>query len=125
MAVQGAAAKMMQPAMYWSASAGLIHAENAYRKKSQARMAIENGFTSQFTKSVMSNPDGLRPTSLSEDRSTFIIIGMIMSQIRMAMGKLIWLPSPNSQLRNRETRVGNHWPRRRPPTMHRPTHMVR
>ena len=56
MAVHGAAARMMQPAMYWSASAGLIHGAKKCRKKSQAIKAIENGFTSQFTNSVIKQP---------------------------------------------------------------------
>src|ERR1039457_6618812 len=35
--------------MYWSASARPMKAENTTRKKSHARNAMENGFTSQFT----------------------------------------------------------------------------
>ena len=40
------------PATYWSASSGPIQGGNTWLKKSQPRKAIENGFTSQFTKSV-------------------------------------------------------------------------
>src|SRR3990172_12364107 len=47
MAVQGAAARMMTPAMYWSASAGVIQAEKMWRKKTHPISAMENGFTSQ------------------------------------------------------------------------------
>jgi hypothetical protein len=62
--------------------------------------AIENGFTSQFTKSVTSSPRGFLPTFRIDAKSTFIIIGTIMSQINTAIGMLIWLPAPNSNLRS-------------------------
>ena len=52
MAVHGAAARMMQPAMYWSASACGIQAAKTNRKNTHARAAIENGLMSQLTKSV-------------------------------------------------------------------------
>jgi len=91
---------MMQPAMYWSASAGETQCANTYRKNSHAISAIENGFTSQLTNSVTSNPRGRFPTFLMEAKSTFIIMGMIINQIRIAMGTLIWLPAPNSSRRS-------------------------
>jgi hypothetical protein len=37
MAVQGAAARIIVPAMYWLASAGEIHWEKTWRKKSPAK----------------------------------------------------------------------------------------
>jgi hypothetical protein len=43
---------------------------------------------------------GLPPTLRTEEKSTFIIIGVIMSQIRTAIGTLMWLPFPNSRPRN-------------------------
>ncbi len=89
MAVQGAAARMMQPAMYWSASVGGIHGLKRTRKKSHAMAAIENGFTSQLMMSVMTRPRGRRPTLRTAPKSTFIIMGVIISQIRTAMGTLI------------------------------------
>ena len=89
MAVQGAAARMMLPAMYWSASAGEIQRLNTYRKNNQAIAAIENGFTSQFTNSVTNRPRGRRPTLRIDPKSTFIIIGVIISQMRIAIGTLI------------------------------------
>jgi hypothetical protein len=89
MAVQGAAARMMHPAMYWSASARPMNAENTTRKNNYARNAMENGFTSQFTMSVTTKPAGLLPTLRMAGKSTFIIMGVIMSQIRIAMGALI------------------------------------
>ena len=55
-AVQGAAARMMAPAMYWSASEGVIQAEKANLKKTQAKRAIVNGFTTQLIKRVTSSP---------------------------------------------------------------------
>ena len=51
--------------------------------------AMENGLTSQFTTSVTARPAGRLPTSRIAEKSTFIIIGMIMSQIRTAIGRLI------------------------------------
>ena len=54
--------------------------------------AIENGFTSQFTNSVTNRPRGRRPTLRIDPKSTFIIIGVIISQMRIAIGTLIWLP---------------------------------
>src|SRR5678815_4604914 len=101
---------MMVPAMYWSASEGEIHDENRCRKKSQARNAIEKGFTTQLTKRVISNPFGFLPTFRTEAKSTLIIMGMIMSQIRMAMGTLIWLSAPNSRLLKDCTTLGAHFP---------------
>jgi hypothetical protein len=70
------------------------------RKKNQANSAIENGFTSQFTKSVTNRPRGRRPRREWRAKSTFIIIGVIISQMRTAIGTLIWLPSPNSMPRS-------------------------
>jgi hypothetical protein len=37
--------------------------------------AIENGFTSQFTKTVTNRPVGRRPTPRIDGRSIFSIIG--------------------------------------------------
>ncbi len=62
MAVHGAAARMIVPARYWSASSGPIHAANTCLKKNQPRSAIEKGFTSQFTNSVTTKPAGSLPT---------------------------------------------------------------
>ena len=69
------------------------------RKKPYARSAIENGLTTQLTSSVTRSPAGRRPTLRTEEKSTFIIIGVIMSQISTAIGTLIWLPFPNSRPR--------------------------
>src|SRR6185295_5504903 len=99
MAVQGAAARMIEPAIYWSASPGVTQAEKTYRKNNHAKKAIENGFTSQLITKVTARPFGRLPTLRTDAKSTFIIIGMIISQIKTAMGKLMWLPSPNSRLR--------------------------
>ena len=89
---------MMVPAMYWLASAGEIHAEKTWRKKNQEITAMENGLTIQLTKRVISTPFGFLPTARIAVKSTFIIMGMIISQIKTAMGRLIWLPVPNSRL---------------------------
>ncbi len=55
-------------------------------KKSQAKAAIENGFTIQLTISVTMSPPGRFPTLRIEPKSTFIIIGVIISQISTAIG---------------------------------------
>src|SRR5271157_3328301 len=125
MAVQGAAARMMHPAMYWSASARPMKAANTTRKNSHARNAMENGFTSQFTIRVITSPAGFLPTLRMAVKSTFIIMGVIMSQIRTAMGALIWLPSPNSRPRRAWTTAGTSFPRATPATMHPATQRVR
>jgi hypothetical protein len=56
------------------------------RTKRQAINAIENRLTIQLTKRVMSTPLGLRPAFRIAVKSTFIIIGTIMSQMSTAMG---------------------------------------
>ena len=75
MAVQGAAARMMEPAMYWSASAGDIQGLKIRRKKSQAKKAMLNGLTIQLTKRVTNSPLGFLPTLTTEPKSTLSIIG--------------------------------------------------
>ena len=64
--------------------------------------------------SVTSNPAGFRPTLRTEEKSTFIIIGVIMSQISTAIGALIWLPAPNSMPRRLATAAGRSLPRSTP-----------
>ena len=58
-------------------------------------------------------------------KSTFIIIGVIISQIRTAIGTLIWLPLPNSSSRRAPVNAGTAFPSRTPTTMQRPTHRLR
>src|SRR3990172_8255214 len=60
MAVQGAAARMITPATYWSARASPIQGRNRCRKKIQPRKVMERGLTSQLTKSVTRMPRGRR-----------------------------------------------------------------
>jgi hypothetical protein len=71
------------------------------RKNAHASSAMEKGFISQLTSNVTSSPVGRRPRFLRKEKSTFIIMGVIMSQIRTAMGTLNWLPFANSKLRSR------------------------
>ncbi len=75
MAVHGAAARMMTPAMYWLASSGPIRGRNRWRKKSQPKNAIENGLTSQLTTRVTTRPRGRWPTRAIDAKSIFSIIG--------------------------------------------------
>jgi len=72
---------------------------------------------SQFTTSVITRPLGLRRTSRTDVKSTFIIIGVIISQIRTAIGTLIWLPAPNSTRRKASTAAGSSLPITTPATM--------
>ncbi len=116
---------MIAPAMYWSASAGAIHGANRCRKNSQASSAIENGFTSQLTNSVTSRPRGRRPTLRMAPKSTFIIMGTIISQISTAMGTLTWLPVPNSIRRSAAVAPGSALPMATPPSIASATHTDR
>ena len=86
---------------------------------------MENGFTSQFTNSVTISPRGLLPTLRMEAKSTFIIIGMIISQIRTAIGTLIWLPFAELQAPHVVDRAGCQLPAATPATMQSPTHRLR
>ena len=61
--------------------------------KIQARSAIENGFTSQFTTSVTPMPRQWRRTSWSDPKSIFMSIGMIMTQMSSPTGMLTWATS--------------------------------
>src|SRR5687767_10286902 len=115
----------MLPAIYWSASEDVIQGEKTNRKNNQAKNAIENGLTSQLIKRVMKSPRGRRLTLRSEDKSTFIIMGIIMSQIKTAIGKLMWLPCPNSHPRNVSTNFGTTCPIKTPATMQRPTQRLK
>lgn len=125
MAVQGAAARMIQPAMYWSASAGVMKCTNTIRKNAHAKSAIENGFTTQLMKSVTSKPVGRLPTFRTDEKSTFIIMGVIISQIRTAIGALIWLPLPNSIPRKPAIPEGINLPMTTPAAIHSATHKDR
>ena len=75
--------------MYWSASAGVMKAAKTIRKKIQASSAMEKGLTIQFTSRVTNRPAGRRPTFFTAEKSTFIIMGVIISQMRIAIGTLI------------------------------------
>ena len=55
---------------------------------SQPSSAMENGLTSQLTPTVVAMPRQCRPTSRSAAGSIFSSIGTIISQTRMATGKL-------------------------------------
>ena len=65
---------------------------------------------------MTTSPAGFLPTLRMAVKSTFIIMGVIMSQIRTAMGALIWLPWPNSRPRRACTTAGTSFPRATPAT---------
>lgn len=75
--------------------------------------------------SVMTSPRGRRPTSRIDAKSTFIIMGVIISQMSRAIGTLIWLPSPNSRRRRPSVSAGTALPSSTPVIMHRPTQRLR
>ena len=75
MAVQGAAARMITPAMYSLARSGPMRGANTCRKNTHPSNAMEKGFTSQFTTSVISRPFGRRPTPRMDAKSIRSIIG--------------------------------------------------
>ena len=60
---------------------------------------------------------GFRPTFRIEVKSTFIIIGVIMSQMRMAIGRFTWLPLPSSIPRKVWVSEGTSLPSRIPAAM--------
>ena len=66
-----------------------MKAAKTMRKRAQASNAMEKGLTIQLTSRVTSRPAGRRPTFFTDEKSTFIIMGVIISQMRMAMGTLI------------------------------------
>ncbi len=74
-AVHGAAARMMTPAMYWLASSCPMSGRKRWRKNSQPKNAIENGLTSQLTTIVMNSPFGFLPTRAIDAKSILSIIG--------------------------------------------------
>ncbi len=116
---------MMQPAMYWSASDGVMKDAKTNRKNAQASSAIENGFTTQLMNSVTSSPVGRRPTFFTDEKSTFIIIGVIISQMSTAIGALIWLPAPNSTPRTPAMAPGRSLPKPTPAAIQSATHTDR
>jgi len=75
MAVQGATPSRIMPAIYSLADCGSTSPANRYSKKRMPSAAIVNGFINQLTTSVMQIPFGFLPTSFSDAKSTFTIIG--------------------------------------------------
>ena len=74
---------------------------------------------------MITSPRGRWPTRRIEPKSTFIIMGIIISQTRMAIGPLIWLPEPNSMRRSEAIAPGSNLPRTMPSAKQSPTHSVR
>lgn len=72
--------------------------------------------------SVTSSPAGRFPTFFNDEKSTFIIIGVIMSHMRTAIGALIWLPVPNSIPRMHATASGRIVPNPMPAAVQSATH---
>ena len=75
MAVQGAAPRIMAPAIYSPAKAGSIHAEYSFEKNIQAKNAIVKGLTAQLIITVHTTPRGFLLTCLMLVKSTWSIMG--------------------------------------------------
>jgi len=86
---------------------------------SQARNAIENGFTSQLINKVTPMPLTCWRTSPSAEKSTFNSIGMIITQISTPTGRLTCATSMRPMAWNTP---GRNCPSAMPATMHKNTH---
>ena len=71
---------------------GLMKAAKTKRKNDPRQQRHREGFHHPVDEQRDQQPGGSPPTLRTEEKSTFIIIGVIMSQIRTAIGALIWLP---------------------------------
>ena len=60
-----------------------------------------------------------------DEKSTLIIMGVIMSQMRAAIGALIWLPWPNSIPRRLAMAAGRSFPKPMPAAMQSATQIER
>ena len=80
------------------------------------------GFTSQFTNSVTPMPRTWPRTLCSAVKSTFISIGMIITQTSSPTGTLTRATSMRPMPWNT---CGNDWPAAMPTTMHTPTQTLR
>jgi hypothetical protein len=65
------------------------------------------------------------PTFRKDEKATFIIMGVIISQISTAIGPLIWLPVSNSMPRRPAMAAGASLPITTPATMQSATHIDR
>ena len=90
--------------------------------KNQPSAAIEKGLTAQLMKRVTPIPRQWRPTCPSAAKSIFSSIGMTISQIRTATGRLTLAISAEPMAWNTP---GMTWPSAIPTTMHSATQMVR
>ena len=82
----GAAPSRTAPARYSVASSGAMNPLNATKKNRLAMPYMENGLMSQLVTQVTNSPLGFFPTLRMLWKSTFSIIGYIITQIRIAMG---------------------------------------
>ncbi len=90
--------------------------------KIQASSAIENGLTSQFTKSVTPMPRACCRTCPSAPKSMRSSIGMIITQISTPTGRLTRATSMRPITC---TGTASSWPITMPATMHSATQSVR
>jgi len=84
--------------------------------------AIENGFTAQLMNSVTPTPRARATTPPRAPKSILSSIGMIISQMSTAMGRLTFA---TSQLATVAKTPGMMCPRATPTIMHNATHSVR
>ncbi len=89
---------------------------------SQPSAAMEKGFTAQLMNSVTPMPRQCSRTLPMAAKSTFTSMGMIISQISAATGRLTCATSAAPMAWNRP---GNQWPSAMPATMQSATQRVR
>ena len=90
--------------------------------KNQASRAMEKGFTSQFTISVIPTPRHQVLTWPRARRSILMSMGMTISQMSTATGRLM---RATSRAPKAWKAAGNRWPSPMPATMQSSTHRVR
>ena len=121
-AVHGAAPSKTAPARYSVARSGVIKPLKTINKNRATIPYIVKGLISQFTIQVRNNPFGFLPTCFTLRKSTFIIIGYIITQIRIAIG--IDIPEISS-LPSLSGIAGINRPINTPTSMQPSTHHVR
>ena len=83
---------------------------------------MENGFTSQFTKTVTAMPRAWRRTCPSAEKSMRISIGTIITQMSRPTGRFT---CATCSAPRRATAPGHAWPSATPTAMQATTHAVR
>lgn len=121
-AVHGAAASKISPAIYDAICASGRYGRNNQPTKTHPNSAIENGFTAQLMNSVTPIPRQYRRTPANAPKSIFISMGMTISHTSTATGRLTCATSRPPTAWNTP---GITCPSPIPTTMHSATQRVR